>query len=110
MRVIHCESVILKFRIAFQTINALLVDYEDGDIICLVCQKLRHCHLNPKLFQNLLTDIVNQIKPADDLTSLVNKMFQERDSNQNDEITKELEGITIRWNSLCQNVINKSGR
>lgn len=30
----HCESVILKFRIAFQTINALLVDYEDGDIIC----------------------------------------------------------------------------
>lgn len=60
-------------------------------------------------YQNLLTDIVNQIKPADDLTSLVNKIFQERDSNQNDEITKELEGITIRWNSLCQNVINKSG-
>lgn len=59
--------------------------------------------------QNLLTDIVNQIKPADDLTSLANKIFQERDSNQNDEISKDLEGITIRWNSLCQDVINKSG-
>lgn len=59
--------------------------------------------------QNLLMDIVNQIKPADGLTSLVNKIFQEQDSNQNDEITKDLEGITMRWNSLCQNVINKSG-
>ncbi|KAL9969714.1 hypothetical protein ACROYT_G021966 [Oculina patagonica] len=59
-------------------------------------------------YEALITDIVSQINPADDLTNLANKIFQEQDSNLNDPISKDVQVLTSRWNSLCENVINKS--
>ncbi|KAJ7378472.1 hypothetical protein OS493_023007 [Desmophyllum pertusum] len=53
-------------------------------------------------YEALITDIVSQINPADDLTNLVNKIFQERHSNQDDKISKDLQVLTTRWNSLCE--------
>ncbi|XP_020615390.1 uncharacterized protein LOC110053493 [Orbicella faveolata] len=59
-------------------------------------------------FKALITDIVGQISSADDLTNLANKIFQEQDSNLNEQITKDLKVMTTRWNSLCESVINNS--
>ena len=61
-------------------------------------------------FKALITDIVGQISSADDLTNLANKIFQEQDSNLNEQITKDLKVMTTRWNSLCESVINNSNR
>ena len=57
-----------------------------------------------------MTDIVGQISSANDLTNLANKIFQEQDSNLNEQISKDLKVITTRWNSLCESVINNSNR
>ena len=61
-------------------------------------------------FQALITDIVGQISSANDLTNLGNKIFQEQDSNLNEQISKDLKVMTTRWNSLCESVINNSNR
>jgi len=59
-------------------------------------------------YEALISDIVQQISPADELSNLANKVFQQRDSNQNDELSKELHDLTTRWNSLNLTVINRS--
>lgn len=58
--------------------------------------------------QALITDVVQQINSAEELSNMVNKISQERDSNLNDELFKELEQLTSRWNSLNLTVINRS--
>ena len=62
------------------------------------------------ILQNLIADIVQQINSADELSNLVNKICQQRDSNQNDQLSKDLHDLASRWNSLNLNVINRSNR
>jgi len=74
---------------------------------CIQLQKLIN---ETEDYEALITDIVGQISSADDLTNLANKIFQEQDSNLNEQITKDLKVMTTRWNSLCESVINNSNR
>ena len=60
--------------------------------------------------QALISDIVEQITTADELTKLVNKISNQRDPNQNEQISKELKDLTKRWNNLNVTVINRSNR
>lgn len=58
--------------------------------------------------QALISDIVEQITTADELTKLVNKISNQRDPNQNEQISKERKDLTKRWNTLSVTVITRS--
>lgn len=58
--------------------------------------------------QALTSDIVEQITTADELTKLVNKISNQRDPNQNEQISKERKDLTKRWNTLSVTVITRS--
>lgn len=55
-----------------------------------------------------MSDIVEQITTADELTKLVNKISNQRDPNQNEQISKEKKDLTKRWNTLSVTVITRS--
>lgn len=74
---------------------------------CIQLQKLIN---ETEDYEALITDVVGQISSANDLTNLANKIFQEQDSNLNEQISKDLKVMTTRWNSLCESVINNSNR
>ncbi|XP_068754810.1 putative leucine-rich repeat-containing protein DDB_G0290503 [Montipora capricornis] len=59
-------------------------------------------------YETLISDIVQQINSADELSKLVNKISNQRDPNQNEQISKELQDLTKRWNTLNLTVINRS--
>ncbi|XP_074626301.1 uncharacterized protein LOC141884418 [Acropora palmata] len=59
-------------------------------------------------YEALISDIVEQITTADELTKMVNKISNQRDPNQNEQISKEQKDLTKRWNTLSVTVITRS--